>query len=114
MSAMTGRKQEVIGGVRQSRILQARGVPSYRADLASNGSEGDKGKRYAVTGLLSCLPFPSSQFTKGDIGVEMKKTVRVIPPIDYMEERRMAGTLKPNSRRNGKDKKTIRHTLKPR
>jgi hypothetical protein len=43
-----------------------------------------------------------------------RKTVRVIPPIDYMEERRMAESMKPNSKRNGKDKKTIRGTLKPR
>jgi hypothetical protein len=39
------------------------------------------------------------------------KIVRVLPPIDYMEERKLAESLKPNSRRNGADKKAIRHRL---
>ncbi len=39
------------------------------------------------------------------------KIVRVIPPLDYMEERKLAESLKPNSRRNGADKRAIRKRL---
>jgi hypothetical protein len=43
--------------------------------------------------------------------IDVKKTVRVIPPIDYMQERRMAESMKPNSKQRGKDKKAIRSVL---
>jgi hypothetical protein len=41
----------------------------------------------------------------------LDKKVRVLPPLDYMEERKLAESLKPNSRKNGANKKAIRHRL---
>jgi hypothetical protein len=41
----------------------------------------------------------------------LDKKVRVLPPIDYMEERKLAESLKPNSRKNGANKKAIRNRL---
>lgn len=91
-------------------------MPSYYADHASNDSGGDKGKRYTVTGLLSCLYFPAHNSLRVILVFKMnksdnKKIVRVLPPIDYMEERRMAESLKPNSKQRGADKKAIRAVL---
>jgi hypothetical protein len=41
----------------------------------------------------------------------LDKKVRVLPPLDYMEERKLAESLKPNSRKNGANKKAIRNRL---
>jgi hypothetical protein len=41
----------------------------------------------------------------------LDKKVRVLPPLDYMEERKLAESLKPDSRKNGANKKAIRNRL---
>jgi hypothetical protein len=41
----------------------------------------------------------------------LDKKVRVLPPLDYIEERKLAESLKPNSRKNGANKKAIRNRL---
>jgi hypothetical protein len=41
----------------------------------------------------------------------LDKKVRVLPPLDYIEERKLAESLKPDSRKNGANKKAIRKRL---
>jgi hypothetical protein len=41
----------------------------------------------------------------------LDKKVRVLPPLDYMEERKLAESLKPDSKKNGANKKAIRNRL---